>query len=271
MNCLKEKEIEKVILNMGLCPSDIQEHIFACDRCREIFLMLQRFYHQFNTQDVVQKNDSKTDNSPAGATILSPIQRTGLPKFHFKLAAQDKPEPGSYHITSFSNKDEEVVGRIFHNTQTREVSIFLVSADIKKIQYQKVTLEGTDIEGITDDKGEIHSGAHAPFSCTNMHIESPVAFFDLSQHTAQKSRVMESHSFTLLNENHDKILIDIKPSGQALTYRIMIKKVGMLKGKKILKVVAVTDRGRHLSSGTQKGVSILETKTDERILKIFVC
>ena len=191
-------------------------------------------------------------------------------EYPFRLAAQGGGPSERFSVASFSNEKENIVGRVMQDRHNSEVSFYLMADDKEKVKGRKVKIIDSDLEGITDSQGFVNFGPITEFKCSSVQIQSPASVFVLSPHHVKMPSKSQSHSFLLKNKQHDEIHIDIDKSVETTSYRISIKTIRKRTDKKELQVVAFTDNDRTLAGQARDGVTVMETKGRERILRIHI-
>ena len=267
MNCLTENKIEKYILSGVALKEDEITHILNCDRCRERYEFFKKFYDELKPDNVFESSFESDEN----AIVLKPLKhQLESENYNYSLAAQSENGLQKFNVFHFSNEDEQIIGRIMHEKDTGLVSLYLLSENKEKIIRQKIKILESGLESITDDNGFTCFGKQDEFMCQGIKIESPLAVFDLKPIKSEGDSVEEKHVFKLKNKNHDEIHIEVKPNEVNKTYRISLAKVKNASKRKELQVYILTNTERLLSQKVEKGISVFETETDERILKVHI-
>ncbi len=267
MNCLSENKIEKYILSSIHLSEQEITHILNCDRCRERYEFIKSFYDELKSENAFEaslKPDVK-------AIVLKPL----IPKFdsenyNYKLAAQSENGQQKFIVYHFSNEGENIIGRILHEKETDLVSLHLLAENKEKISGQKIKILESGLEAITDENGFAGFGKQDKFVCQGIKIESPLAVFDLKPLKSEQKVLEEKHIFKLKNKNHDEIQIEVQPNEVNKTYRISLAKIIDANQDKELQVCILTDTNKMLTQKAEKGVSVFETETNERILRVHI-
>lgn len=267
MNCLTEEKIEQYILGLyDFVDTEIQ-HIVNCDRCRERYEFLKDMYTELRTENVFELAPDFTEK----AIIMKPLKSQSEPdSYNYKLAAQSEKGQQKFIVHHFSNEDEEIIGRILHEKETHDVTLYLLAENKEKIGGQRVKILDTGLEAITDENGVASFGKQNDFSCKGIKIESPLAIFDLQPLKFEKKLIDEKHVFKLKNKNHDEIYIEVDQNQVNKSYRISLAKVKGASEHKELQICILTNTNKMMSRKIEKGVSVFETETDEQILKIHI-
>ena len=183
MKCLKEYELEKIIMRITQLSIEVREHLFRCDRCRERYTMLSQIYQE-------SLSHKRTKSIYLNKYILKPqhISLHPINQIHsrdeylYRLAAKEEQPIEKYTVYSFSNEKEGIVCRVMQDRQSNDVSLFLIADDMEQVKGRKVRLIDSNLEGITDHQGHVKFGKQSDFKCSNVQIHSPLAVFDLTPH-----------------------------------------------------------------------------------------
>jgi len=275
MKCFDENYLEKIVMGEEGIRENEKEHLFACDRCRERFLFFTQLHQEFSVFEeiVLDKQVHRLVRNVRlqSHIILKPIRSaSSQKKYPYKLAAKSSESVDKFIVNSFSNMQQGIVGRVLYDRKTAEVSLFLIAENMELVKGQKVKLIDSDLEGITDCQGTVSFGQNSDFQCSAVQIQSPSAIFDLTPHTVDVFDHEDCHSFTLKNEYHDEMFVQIDRGNLSTQYQITLKKLKSKGSTPELQVVALTNKKRTIIRKAQKGVSIFETQKPEKILKIHI-
>lgn len=275
MKCLSEIEIEEKILSAEQFSAEFKQHLFECYRCRELFLVLNEYYQNY---DLIRHFDFGMDWLESASSAVAPkiielvplkTAVAGSPPA-YRLAAMGDSATEKYLVFSFCNEHEGILGRVLQTKKNHMVTLYLIAEDMDRVKGLKVWLPDTNLVGITDNSGKVDFGPQEGFSGSSVQIQSPLAIFDLSPLATKSSETIQKHQFSLQSAQHDEIHIQIDKSSIQTNYQVIIKQLKNRSMAKVLEVIAFTSQERTLSQKAEKGITFFETNESEQILKIHI-
>jgi hypothetical protein len=270
MNCLKEVEIERLVLGATRVRKDERAHLLGCDSCRERFLALTAVYAPLLHGEKSMPKGTTTAPSffEERVIVLLPLQREAGGSPVFRLAAKGGQPAESVAVLSFSDVEHGFVGRLLRDIDSR-LNFYLLADDMQRTQGIQVILPDIDLRGVTDLQGCVDFGVQENFACSQVQVVSPLAAFTLQplDPSAQKNR--EHHSFFLKNLEENEIEINITREVAEGQYRLSFKRIDGQPTLRELQVVAVTNL-RTLETATERGIAVVQTDAPERLLKIHI-
>jgi hypothetical protein len=265
MRCFDDHEIDRWVMGAAV-PTEAWQHLFDCDLCRRAFLFQSAWQAQFNTLasfSLLQQVEKRV-------LELLPLQDSVKTQdSEYRLAAEGGVPTDVYTVMSFSSPEHNVVGRILQDSQSKRITLHLIAEDPELVKGVKVRLVGPELDGHTDLWGCIDFGPLTDFHCSAVHVQSPLATFDLSAHSATEGQAHTMHSFVIKNQTHDEIQIDIDQETAKRQYRFVMQRIAGEPAASLLQIIAVTDV-RVIPAQNCQGAYIVETEGMERVLKIHV-
>ncbi len=272
MNCLKTHNIERLANQPGQASPEETEHLFHCEKCRTLYLEYASFKKLYSLSQCsglptrLKRAIWRQQPSIIEFTALKTNRALAAPPY--RLAAQGGQPIDNYTVFSFSNEKEEIVARVMHDQAGGDVLVYIIAQDPDKIKHRKVKLLPTMLEGITDDNGYVNLGKMKNFTCSDFQINLPLASFKLSPHIDRDTK--SGPRFTLVNNFHDEITINIEQAKDITNYLLTIKKIKGDTAKKELQVAAFTDKNRAICKLTTDHITVFETEKPEKVLSIHI-
>lgn len=243
----------------------LPRHLVVCDRCRELFLLLADWHKVYQAQ-----RPTSPAKSCCQELVLLPIHPAASTDYPpYRLAAQGEQPTEQYVVSSYSNAEQSIVGRLLQDRHSKKTVLYLIADNPQDVQAVHVELKGPDVQGLTDLQGRIDFGVQSVLNCTAMHVHSPQAVFELSQPDEAWTQTMLNQTFLIKNSRHDEMEIEINHAGSLCTYRLHFRRIMGQLPQNLLQVAAVTNM-RTIVQESRQGISVIETEKPEKLLRIRI-
>ncbi len=273
MKCFSEQQLEQLVWgNTGL-GEEKRKHLFDCDRCRERYLVLATLHramlHPQSDSPRLTNDVTLTERTDA-PLLLAPVRPSGVENIvSHRLAARGEQPAELYAVSSFSNPDMGIVGRLLFNRQSHHLRLFLIAQSGEVPHGCKVVLTEGGLTGIVDNKGCVDFGTQPESRFKALEIINPRGVYDFSlapSRSPQKSRI---DRFALAEHTQGRIEVTIDRSETGVRYLVTVAKADPASASTDWEVVGITDR-RIISSTTRDGLTLLEIAVDEEMLRICI-
>lgn len=274
MSCFDEERLGRISLaNAALDPAE-SEHLLACDRCRQTYLLWLALHQEMRTfapsllTNTVKSRVRKVGD--ANSTTLTPMSLSGTGGIiTSRLAAQGERPADGYSVASFSNPDKGMIGRLLYDKTSHHLQFFLLTESATAASGIKVVLDQGRLAGFTNNQGCVDFGEQPTCRFEQVQIVSPHSAFDLTQHQDTFANRPKGRELSGLFRQQEEFELDIA-RGESSTRYILCCKKPRRKGKpKELEIVGITDK-RVLTACTQDGRAVLEIPAGEELQKIHI-
>jgi len=274
MSCFDEERLGRMSLaNAALDPAE-SEHLLACDRCRQTYLLWLALHQEMRTftpslLTSTEKNQVRKVGD-ADRTTLKPMSLSGAGGIvASRLAAQGEQPAGGYSVASFSNPEKGMIGRLLYDKASHHLQFFLLTETATATSGIKVVLDQGRLAGFTDNQGCVDFGEQPSCRFEQVQIVSPHSTFDLTHYQDPLADRSKGRELTGLRRQQEEFELDIARSEGISRYTLFCKKP-MRRGKpKELEIVGITDK-RVLTACTQNGRAVLEIPAGEELQKIHI-
>lgn len=272
MKCFSEQQLEQLVWGNSGISEEKRNHLFDCDRCRERYLVLATLHRAMlrplsdspGTPDHVTRTE-RTITS----TILAPVCPSAPENSVSPRLAACGEQPGElYAVSSFSNPDMGIVGRLIFNRQKHHLKLYLIAASGEVPQGYKVVLADGGLTGIVDNKGCVDFGTQPESHFNKLEIISPRGVYDFSLSPAQPQK-SEQALLSTADHSQKKIEVTIDRSETGVRYLVTVAKAESAAASPEWEVVGITDK-RIISTRTRESSTLLEIAVDEEMLRICI-
>jgi len=273
MICFTEQQLEQFVWGKAEIGQEKVNHLFDCDRCRDRYLALATL-HQAMLEPLLDypglsDNGAGTERTNT-TNILWPIRPSGPGTVvSHRLAARGEQPAELYAVSSFSNPDLKMVGRLLFNRQTHHLKLFLIAESGEIPQGYKVILAEGHLTGIVDSQGCVDLGVQPESKFKKLEIISPRGVYDFSPASAQIQKKSEHAWLMTADQSKTKIQVNIDHGDTGARYLVSCQKTEPGIERLELEVVGITNK-RIISARTCDGMTLLEMGVDEEMLRICI-
>jgi len=275
MNCFDEERLRRMILANAALDLAESDHLLTCDRCRKSWLMWAALHQETMSSAPARstravKNTKAQKAGDAVITTLEPISLSGIRGLaSSRLAARGEQPVSVYQVSSFSNPEEGLIGRLLYDETTRHLQFFLLTESAASAPGIKVILDQGKLTGFTDNQGCIDFGEQPLCQYEQVQIIGPNSSIDLTQHQG-KLPCLRALQGKAGSRHHDQeIDIEIAHTEAGSRYAITIKRAAHKGKRSVMEVVGITNQ-RVLTARTRNGRAVLEIPAGEALHKIHI-
>ncbi|NLP10967.1 hypothetical protein GX408_11295 [bacterium] len=274
MSCFDEERLGRISLtNAALDPAE-GEHLLACDRCRQTYLVwlalhqeMRTFTPSLLTNAVKRKARKVGDADSTTLKLMSLSGDRGITAS--RLAAQGEQPAGGYSVSSFSDPQKGMIGRLLYDKASHHLQFFLLTESATKASGIKVVLDQGRLVGFTDSQGFVDFGEQPSCCFEQVQIIRPHSTFDLTPHQDKLAGRPKRRELTGLRRQQKEFELDIARSEGRSRYTLFCKKPARKGKRKELEIVGITDK-RVLTACIQDGRAVLEIPAGEELQKIHI-
>jgi len=274
MSCFDEERLGRMSLtNAALDPAE-SEHLLACDRCRQTYLLWLALHQEMRTftpsllTNIVKNHVRKVGD--ADRTTLKSMSLSGAGGIvASRLAAQGEQPVGGYSVSSFSNPQKGMIGRLLYDKTSHHLQFFLLTDSAPAASGIKVVLDQGWLSGFTDSQGCVDFGEQPSCCVEQVQNVSPHSTFDLTHCQDKPADRRKRRELTKLRHQQEEFELDIARSEGSSRYTLTCKRPARKGKRKELEIVGITDK-RVLTACTQNGRAVLEIPAGEELQKIHI-
>lgn len=273
MKCFSEQQLEQLVWGNTGISEEKRKHLFDCDRCRERYLVLATLHramlNPLSDSPCLTDDVTRTERTNA-PVLLAPVRPSGVENiFSHRLAACGEQPAELYAVSSFSNPDMGIVGRLLFNRQSHHLKLFLIAESGEVPHGYKVVLSEGGLTGIVDNKGCVDFGTQPESRFKALEIINPRGVYDFSLAPSLAPQKPKNDLLAMAEQSQGRIEVTIDRSETGARYLVTVAKPDPAPASAEWEVVGITDR-RIISTTTRDGLTLLEIAADEEMLRICI-